>query len=177
MRMAWRAMTSFGLVLGLASAVAAGEKATPAKPSPRPTSAGFEKMKTLVGDWTAVGDAEGHDAKVQVSYALTSAGSAVMETLQTSHGAMVTIYHPDGESVMMTHYCAAGNQPRMRAKGNGEKELAFSFVDATNLPSSEATHMHDLKITFDDADHITQEWMTSSGGKKTPLVFKLERKK
>jgi hypothetical protein len=176
MRMAWRAMTSFGLVLGLASAVVAGEKAT-ARPSPRPTSAGFEKMKTLVGDWLGASAGEGHDAKVLVSYTLTSAGSAMMETLETEHGAMVTIYHPDGEAVMMTHYCAAGNQPRMRAKGNGEKELAFSFVDATNLSSPEAMHMHDLKITFDDADHITQEWTTSAGGKKAPVVFKLERKK
>jgi hypothetical protein len=177
MRMAWRATAAFGLVLGLASAASAGEKATPARPLPRPTSAGFEKMKTLVGDWTAASGSEGHDAKVQVSYALTSAGSAVMETLQTEHGAMVTMYHPDGEAVMMTHYCAAGNQPRMRAQGTGDKELAFSFVDATNLSSPEAMHMHDLKITFDDADHITQEWTTSAGGKKTPVVFKLERKK
>jgi hypothetical protein len=177
MRMGWRAVTAFGLILGLSSAVVAGEKATPARVAPRATSAGFEKMKTLIGDWAGASDGEGHDAKVQVSYALTSAGSAVIETLQTEHGTMVTMYHPDGEAVMMTHYCAAGNQPRMRAKGAGDKELAFSFVDATNLSSPEAMHMHDLKITFNDADHITQEWTTSAGGKKTPVVFKLERKK
>jgi hypothetical protein len=172
-----RMVMAFGLILGFSAAVAAGEKAAaPEKAASKPISAGFEKIKGLVGDWTGAGVGEGHNEKVTISYAITSGGSAVMETLQMDDHTMVTVYHPDGESVMMTHYCAAGNQPRMRAKG-GDKDLAFTFVDVTNLASPDALHMHDLKLTFDDADHITQEWTTRTGDKKTPVMFKLARKK
>ena len=46
---------------------------------------------------------------------------------------MVTLYHPDGASLLMTYYCSMGNQPRMRSKGAGEGKLAFAYLDATNI--------------------------------------------
>ena len=50
-------------------------------------------------------------------YAVTAAGSAVVETVfpGTEHE-MVTVYHADGSDLVLTHYCMEGNQPRMRAK-------------------------------------------------------------
>jgi hypothetical protein len=174
MHSALETMVMFGLCGGLVSASAALAGDKPA--APKAASPGFEKVKTLVGDWTVKGSGE-HDVPMTVSYALTSAGSAVVETMDTGdHGSMVTVYHADGDAVMLTHYCASGNQPRMRARG-GDKELAFAFVDATNLSSPEATHMHDLKVTFEDADHITEEWTTAAAGRRTPMVLKLARKK
>jgi hypothetical protein len=179
MRSAIETTVIFGLCVGLVStsALLAGDTpAAPEKAAPKAASPGFEKIKALAGEWTAKGAGE-HAAPLKVSYALTSAGSAVVETMDTGdHGSMVTVYHPDGDAVMLTHYCASGNQPRMRAKG-GDKELAFAFVDATNLSSPDAMHMHDLKVTFDDADHITEEWTTAVGGKRTPMVLKLARQK
>jgi hypothetical protein len=186
MRFALKMMIGLAVMLGLASAVLAADKlAAPAPaaekavaPVPEKVACrGFERMKALVGDWTGQGVGEGHNEKVKISYALTGAGSALVETMQMGdHGDMVTVYHADGDSVMMTHYCATGNQPRMRAKG-GDKELAFAFVDATNLASPDAMHMHDLKVTFADSDHITQEWTMSAGGKKMPVTFQLTRTK
>jgi hypothetical protein len=186
MRFAMKMMIGLSVVLGFTSAVLAADKvAAPAPAAEKPAAPvvekvacpGFEKMKALVGDWTGQGVGENHNEKVKVSYALTGAGSALVETMQMgAHGDMVTVYHADGDSVMMTHYCAAGNQPRMRAKG-GDKELAFAFVDATNLSSPDAMHMHDLKVSFVDSDHITQEWTMSAGGKKMPATFQLTRQK
>ena len=103
-----------------------------------------------------------------------------METLKPSNEAgMVSVYHLDGDNLRMTHYCTAGNQPRMRAEApSGEiKQLRFVFVDATNLAKLSDDHIHGLTITFQDKDHITQEWAVREGGKDTFTTHKLERKK
>ncbi|MFY9608681.1 MAG: hypothetical protein WAU45_08725, partial [Blastocatellia bacterium] len=112
----------------------------------------FDRMKTLVGQW----DATGPEGKTRITFQLISEGTALMETLVNE--SMVTVYHPDGEAVSMTHYCAAGNQPRMRAQGSKGESIAFQFVDAANLKGSSDGHMKRLVIKFHDADHITEEW-------------------
>jgi hypothetical protein len=43
-----------------------------------------------------------------------------MESLNGEHDMnMVTMYAPDGDAVVATHYCAI-NQPRMRAAASGD---------------------------------------------------------
>jgi len=90
---------------------------------------------------------------------------------------MVTVYHPDGDSIMMTHYCAAGNQPRMRAQGSQGNTIAFQFVDAANLKGATDGHMQRLVIKFVDKDHVTEEWTWKADGKETSSVFHLQRVK
>ena len=47
---------------------------------------------------------------------VTAGGSAVHETLfPGSAHEMVSVYHLDGADLVMTHFCALGNQPRMKA--------------------------------------------------------------
>lgn len=141
----------------------------------KPVNLGFEKMKSLVGTWK--GKTEG-DEKVTVNYRLVAGGAAIEE--QLSHGDMVTMYHLDGGKLMLTHYCVAQNQPRMRAatfKG-GDKTLSFAFFDATNMADSKAMHMHNLVFSFSDADHFTQEWTLYQDGKESQkVVINLERVK
>lgn len=163
---------SIGLagLLVLASAAAAGAATSPA----------WEKLKSLVGEWDGTVTHGDSTMPVTVSYTLVSSGTSLMEKLTTPDGAdMVTMYHPDGSRVMMTHYCAGGNQPRMRAQaGKGEVgSLGFSFVDATNLASAEAEHMRSLVVRFGDADHFTQEWTHRKAGKEETGIFKYTRKK
>ena len=151
-----------------------GESMRSAKTEP---NAGFEKMKPLVGNWQG----KANDGKpVKISYALVSGGSALVETIQAeSEPGMVTVYHPDGGRLMMTHFCSLHNQPRMRADTapaeNGK--LVFNFVDATNMPSPDAMHMHKLVVTFVDKDHFAQEWTWKGGEKEGTEVFRMERMK
>ncbi len=136
----------------------------------------WEKMKSLAGEWS--GDSP--YGKVGISYKLVSSGKALMESIREPDGSdMVTVYHPDGSRLLMTHYCSSGNQPRMKAEGqSGEvKKIAFAYVDATNLSSPDALHMVRLVVTFENADHFTQEWTSSEKGKETTAAFKLARKK
>jgi hypothetical protein len=167
---------SFVLSLVLMGAILfAEEKAGAPKTSP-----GFEKLKTLVGEW----DAKTKDGQpVQASYKVVSNGTALMEMLSMSKPDevdMVTVYHPDGDNLVLTHYCSANNQPRMKALPvSGEvKTLTFSFLDATNLSGPGAGHMHRLAVNFQDKDHFIQEWTWHEKGKDAfTEVFKFERKK
>ena len=154
--------------------VAAIASLTPALASDPAATAGYEKIKSLVGVWEAKGPDGG---SVTATYKLVANGTAVEET--NSHGNMVTVFHLDGDSVLLTHYCMADNQPRMRAKGLSAdgKSLDFQFVDATNLAKPSDRHMHALKMTFVDADHLNEEWMHSAEGKLEPMLIPFARKK
>jgi len=94
------------------------------------------------------------------SYQWASGGTSLVETLTMAEKpAMTTMYHADKGELMLTHYCALGNQPRMRAampKGDA-KTLAFNFLDATNLATRTDAHMHNMSFSFQDQDHFSQE--------------------
>lgn len=137
--------------------------------------AGFEKLKSLIGDWQGTGP---NDLKVSISYALMSGGTAIIETRKpVGEPDMVSIFHLNGDELMMTHYCSAGNQPRMRADlaGGVTKDLSFAFIDATNLSKPTDGHMHGLKYTFLDKDHVSQVWTWWQDGKDNQAEFSLKR--
>lgn len=163
----------FTLVVAIVAVAAVATSAPILAASPAAT-AGYDRLKSLVGVWEAKGP---DGATVTATFKLVAGGTAVEET--SSHGNMVTVYHLDGDSVLLTHYCMADNQPRMRAKGLSAdgKSLDFQFVDATNLAKPTDMHMHALKMTFVDADHVTEEWVHSADGKEEPMLMPLVRKK
>lgn len=147
----------------------------PAKDSP--ASAGFEKLKSLAGDWVGQ-DAEGHPAKT--SFRLAAANTAVMETLAASDmEEMVTIYSMDGDGIALIHFCPTNNQPHMRAVPASGKitELSFEFQGAGNLPSIAVGHEHKLVMRFDGSDRLTETWTWRKNGKDTDFVYHFTRKK
>lgn len=159
-------LLSFAVIVLTTNMVLAQSKAAP----------GFERLKSLVGEWQG----QAPDGKqVTVTYQLVSGGHSVMETMAPSgEPSMVTVYHLNGDQLMMTHYCSMGNEPRMNAKvPTGEiKSLNFTFVDATNLAKPTDPHMHSLALTFPDKSHLTQVWTLRKDGKDIPMTFNLERK-
>ncbi|MGB0036536.1 MAG: hypothetical protein WBP79_13790 [Candidatus Acidiferrales bacterium] len=117
---------------------------------------GLERMKSLAGTWQGIRPEGG---KFTVVFRVVSNGTAIEESLNGMEEAdMVTLYTSDGDRVMVTHFCSAGNQPRMEtgAVTGTEKEYDFSFVGASNLASPSAGHMHHLNVKFDDNDHVTE---------------------
>jgi hypothetical protein len=161
----------------LASLAADEKKATAKK------YAGLEPFALLAGDWegkevSGKGTEAGQQANV--NYKVTSAGSAVVETLLpgTPHE-MVTIIHPDGDHLVLTHYCALGNQPRMKTEGKPEgNKVAFKFDSASNLKSDQDMHMHEVTYTFVDKDTLKSEWTHYNEGKAAgTVVFEFKRKK
>ncbi|HEY3226186.1 MAG TPA: hypothetical protein VGK61_04220 [Planctomycetota bacterium] len=141
------------------------------------THAGLERLKKLTGTWTAETKEMG---ATTVTYRVISGNSTVMETIMpgTDHE-MVTMYHVDGDDLVLTHYCALGNQPRMKAqKDSKEGTLDFRCTGGSNMKCPTDAHMHSLVLTFVDADHINHEWALMKDGKIDHSVkFELARKK
>ena len=140
----------------------------------------LDRIKALSGEWVQVGEDGKPTTDVISSYRVTAAGSAVVETLFAGTGhEMVTVYHMDGEDLMLTHYCAMGNQPRMKAKrGASADRLEFECAGGTNMKSEEDRHMHSATVEFLGPDRLRSEWVQSAGGKKGESVkFDLARKK
>jgi hypothetical protein len=160
------AVTTFTLLAAMAAfAQSSGQKS-------------FDTMKSLAGNW------EGKDSMggaVEVANRVTAGGSAVMSEIKTSmHGNsedMISMINMDGDRVLLTHYCSAGNQPRMQATLSPDgKSITFTFVDATNLASREAGHMQSVTFNFIDPNHHTEEWRFAVQGKEMVQRFDLQRK-
>ena len=124
----------------------------------------YARLRTLAGEW----EADTSMGKSHLTYELIAGGTALVERETFDNmPAMETVYHLDGNRLMLTHYCMAGNQPRMQARSfnpdNGE--LRFEFLDATNLASPAAGHMHNATFHFVDEKHLVTEWQFFENGK------------
>jgi hypothetical protein len=92
---------------------------------------------------------------------------------------MVTLYTADGNRLALTHYCSAGNQPRMETMAitGDPKEFDFSFTGITNLMNPNTGHMHHLVIQIADQDHFTEQWTWRENGKDRIHTIHFTRKK
>jgi hypothetical protein len=160
----------------LMSMLAAFPAATVAQQHAMAPSPAFEQLKPLLGEW------EGRSPTGQpyhVSYQLVSGGTALLERLNMGdEPEMLTVYTPDGDRLAVTHFCSAGNQPRMRTEPvtGAMQRFSFSFVGATNLATPSAGHMDHLTVTMQDHDHFAQEWTWKEGDKTHTEVFNFTRK-
>jgi hypothetical protein len=87
------------------------------------------------------------------------------------------VYHPDGDTLLMTHYCSLGNQSRMRALGLKEGALDFGYVDGTNQKSPDQHRMSRLVLTLVAPDRIVQEWTSVEAGKPQTGRYEFARKR
>jgi hypothetical protein len=136
----------------------------------------FEQLKALAGSWEGTLDGQ----SLQVSMRVTSKGNALLHEMKGSGpDDPITLFHLDGERLLLTHYCDAGNQPRMVATISPDgKTIVFDFVDATNLLSSQMGHMQRVTFTFIDSDHHTEKWeFAMAGGKQMGGLLDLKRTK
>jgi hypothetical protein len=171
----FRALLLIGLVGGLLSSASAAEPNDAKR-----ASAAFERLKKLEGEW--VGKASHGDGEfdVKIVYKVISGGSAVQENLfPESEHEMVTMYHLNKGELMLTHYCACGNQPRMKgAPSQDGSKLTFTFLDGTNMDPAVDMFMHDATIELVDDDHLKSEWVAYQEGKQLSTAkFDVKRKK
>lgn len=121
-------------------------------------SALLGRIKSLEGTW----ENADQPGKVAAIYEVSSNGSVVRETMMpgTPHE-MTNMYHMDGDTLVMTHYCAVGNQPRMRAHAStvgGDSTIALTPDSVTNLRSADEHCMASMTIHFIDNNTIRQDW-------------------
>ncbi|MDB5309338.1 MAG: hypothetical protein JWO38_3540 [Gemmataceae bacterium] len=167
------------ILLALAVRVVADDKHDAKEPAKNPALAQLKKLK---GEWVAADDKGKPTDKLVSVFKVTAAGSAVHETIfPGSPHEMVTVYHLDGKDLVLTHYCALGNQPRMKLDPKSPaNQLRFTFAGGSNLDPAKDMHMHEGSITIVDDDHIEWTWQGYEDGKADnghTVSMKLVRKK
>jgi hypothetical protein len=169
---------SLAVALAIASSVATGCASSRAHVAGAPdaaTTAAFEKLKSLAGTWESV-DEKGQRQVASV-ITVSSNGSVVREVMfPGAPHEMTNMFHMDGSTIIATHYCAMGNQPRMRCTRPDGSTFDFKFDGITNLVSSDVDPMASLVLTVHDSNRFTQTWDTLKADGSHHMVFELTRK-
>jgi hypothetical protein len=141
----------------------------------------FDNLKALAGTWEGtvttlphVPEADGKHA--EASLRVTSMGNALMHEMRMEGRPddPITMLYMDGGHLTLTHYCDAGNRPRMVAKSSPDgKTVEFDFIDVAG--STEYGHMHHAVFTVVDADHHTEDWTFMHGSEMVVAHFDLKR--
>jgi len=145
-----------------------------APPGTSESAAAFKRLAALVGEWKGL---QG-DTEINLTYTLTADGSALMEQFRAAKDAMVTMFTVDGDHLIATHYCAAGNQPQMVTPTITEalaKSLTFSLSHVTGMKTQGDWHNTGLTVTLEDTQHLTQVWTYEHNGKKGTNTFRFTR--
>jgi hypothetical protein len=141
----------------------------------------FERMGGLAGDWEGTFEWSGArtaSGAMGARYYLTGNGSALVEDLLSDgKPSMTTVYHLDGADLRMTHYCAARNQPRLRAtkvdpvRGRAD----FTLQDVTNVGPSNATHVEAFTLEMPEEGRLELTFVFGHGPKQATETIRLHR--
>jgi len=149
----------------------------------------FDKLKTLAGSWeghvTTTPPMGGMDMPNVITMRVTSRGNALVHEMKaagtpddpTKYDHPVTMFYMDNDRLLLTHYCDAGNRPRMAARTAADgKTLEFDFLDIAG--STQYGHMQHAVFTVVDANHHTEDWTYIMPGDKPVIAhFDLQRAK
>jgi hypothetical protein len=144
-----------------------------------PSSAEFNQMKQLVGNWKG-STKMGHNGKpetVATSFKLTAAGSAIQETLGPgTPNEMVDMYTDEAGKLTMTHYCAMGNQPHMQLTRGDPKTIVLETTSVPGLDLAKDDHMHALTLSMPEPNKLVETWTSYLQGKTNDkAVFEFVR--
>ena len=156
--------------------------AEPDAPQQTEAQKSFSALKALAGTWegpvtTNPPQPELNGKISDVTMRVTSMGNALMHEMRQEGRPddPITMFYIDGDSVHLTHYCDAGNRPRMTGKMSADgKSVEFEFLDVTG--NMKYGHMHHAVITVIDANHHTEDWTFMVGEKPVQAHFDLVRK-
>ena len=154
-----------------------------------PTQQSFDALKSLAGSWEGavhvvppVPAFEGQ--KSEITLRVTSRGNALVHEIHqvgvpddpARYDHPLTTLYMDGDRLLLTHYCDAGNRPRMEGTVSRDgKMVEFDFLDVSG--SVKYGHMHHAVFTMVDADHHMEDWTyMMPGDKPMHAHFDLQRK-
>ncbi len=127
----------------------------------------WARLKSLEGSWRGK-STKGWSDTIQI-HTIARGSVVAMSSFDAHPGeTMYTMYYPDGDRLLLTHFCAAKNQPRLlltNASPDGST-ATFTFLDATNLPSRDTGHMDKVVLRFTDGG-FTERWTWYQRGKES----------
>ena len=106
----------------------------------------MERLKSLEGEWMLVNEQGEVTNHVATEFRMTANGSVLREFMFPGDPhEMLNVYHEDGDRVLMTHYCASGNQPRLEVVQSEEGDGLLLKIRKHHQPP--LTPMHISCIT------------------------------
>jgi hypothetical protein len=151
----------------------------PPKPPTTQSSgkAAFEKLKTLAGSW------KGEIMTIPITFSIraVSSGTAIQHEMHTEKGGPpnheITMFYMEGERLLSTHFCDAGNQSRCEGTLSPDgKTIKFSFLDVAG--SKKGGYLKDMSVTLLDADrHVMEATFVMPNGNAMPLRGEFKRTK
>ena len=152
--------------MAVAIAVSAAEEVKPAAKAGSPE---FERMKSLVGTWTGKVDMGNGPVDMTATYHLIAGGSVLEERVFAgTPNEMTTVFYDKNGKLAATHYCIFGNRPQFVFKSATANSIRFDFDATCGIDATKESHMHDLKIVFNDANTITMSCQAYLDGKLMP---------
>ncbi|MDX6457218.1 MAG: hypothetical protein QOE55_915 [Acidobacteriaceae bacterium] len=136
----------------------------------------FDQLKSLAGSWEGAMDGK----PMQISLRVISMGNALMHEMKVAGRPddPITMLYVDGDRLLLTHYCDAGNRPRMAATITPDgKTVDFHFLDVANFNSKQGGYMQHAVFTTLDANHHTEDWTFLAQGKPINAHLDLQRTK
>jgi hypothetical protein len=108
----------------------------------------------------------------EMTYEIGSKGSIVTEQF----GKELSVFYRDGQSLLMTHFCNAGNQPRLRLRENTRPGVfEFQMFDITNLQSADADHVERVVYRIIDDKTMDLEIVWKNGKSEESEKYTLTR--
>jgi hypothetical protein len=168
--MTGKAKTGFTVVAFIVVVAAALSRIVAAENSP--SDVAFERLKSLVGTWETV--EKGSKRPGVATYTLTGGGKVLMEVM----GGMATAYHLDKGTLVLTHFCGAGNQPRMRVKTieNDGRHFVFEMYDITNHPNPDSYYSSALDVRFVEDGTVELAYRGMTAGRESRQTFQLVKR-
>lgn len=137
----------------------------------------FENMKALAGSWqgTIMG------ISINVTIRLTSSGTAILHEATTGGGNPpdheITMFYVDGDRLLATHYCDAGNRARLEGKMSPDgKKSEFNFLDVAG--STKGGLVKRMAFTMTDPNkHVIELTFIMPDGKPIEFSGEFQRTK
>lgn len=169
-----RAASALALATCAALPVPASAQALAAAAESGPAAAAFERLKALEGEWQLADDP---GSALRIRFHPTAGGTVLVEEWRRDgRPHSLTLYHRDGETLLATHYCPQGNQPRMALAPADDGAIRFAFRDATDLDPATEAYQHDLLFDLGAAGRVTRSEIYRDGeGGEHPSELVLER--
>ncbi|HWO35011.1 MAG TPA: hypothetical protein VNO32_39975 [Candidatus Acidoferrum sp.] len=143
-----------------------------ASAAPRSSETAFETFKGFDGKWAIRSGQK--TLPIEMTYEIGSKGSIVTEQF----GKELSVFYRDGQSLLMTHYCNGGNQPRLRLKESGRPGVfEFEMFDITGLKSADADHVQRVIYRIIDDKTMDLEIIWEKGKSEESEKYTLTRLK
>jgi hypothetical protein len=136
----------------------------------------FEQLKTLSGSW------QGTIMGIPINFTIrpASSGTVILQEANTTKGPTpdheLTMFYLDGDRLLATHYCDAGNRVNFEAKISDDgKSVEFSFLDVTG--NTKGGLVKRLMLTMIDENKHVEEFTFIMNGKPIELRGEFQRTK